>query len=106
MDALLEEYNDGSLTYFEKAAVNRQIEKLVDEDALMIPSYYKNTIRVMAWKWICFPAWLNMKYQDNLYDPMFGYLWFDADIEAECKKAREENKMLSDNTYSLSERYR
>lgn len=106
MDALLEKYNDGSLTYFEKAAVNRQIEKIVDEDALMIPSYYKNTIRVMAWKWICFPAWLNMKYQDNLYDPMFGYLWFDADIEAECKKAREENKMLSDNTYSLSDRYR
>ncbi|WP_432917340.1 hypothetical protein [Treponema denticola] len=47
-----------------------------------------------------------MKYQDNLYDPMFGYLWFDADIEAECKKAREENKMLSDNTYSLSDRYK
>ena len=106
MDFLLEKYEKGSLTYVEKAAVNRRIEKIVDEDALMIPSFYKDTIDVMAWKWICFPAWLNMKYQKYLDDPMFGYMWFDGDIEKECLKAKDENKILQMRAYFLSERYK
>lgn len=106
MDLLLEKYEKGSLTYVEKAAVNHRIEKIVDEDALMIPSFYKDTIDVMAWKWICFPAWLNMKYQKYLDDPMFGYMWFDGDIEKECLKAKDENKILQMRAYFLSERYR
>ncbi len=106
LDSLLEKFNDDNLTYFEKAAINRQIEKIADEAALMIPSYYKNTISVMAWKWLCFPVWLNMRYQDRLDEPMFGYIWFDGDIEAECKRAKAENKMLEDASYSLSERYK
>ena len=106
MDILLEKYEKGSLTYVEKAAVNRRIEKIVDEDALMIPSFYKDTIDVMAWKWICFPAWLNMKYQKYLDDPMFGYMWFDGDIEKECLKAKDENKILQMRAYFLSERYK
>ncbi|MGF7110125.1 ABC transporter substrate-binding protein [Treponema pedis] len=106
LDRLLERFNESGLTYEEKAVINREIEKIVDEAALMVPSYYKNTIDVMAWKWICFPSWLNMRYQNNLDNPMFGYMWFDAEIEAECKKAKAENKMLEENSYSLSGRYK
>lgn len=106
LDALLEECESQDLTYTEKAAVNRKIEERVDQAALMVPSYYKNTISIMAWKWICFPAWLNMKYQTSLDDPMFGYMWFDPDIEAECRRAKAENKMLEDKEYALSRRYR
>ncbi|WP_253691998.1 MULTISPECIES: ABC transporter substrate-binding protein [unclassified Treponema] len=105
MDALLEKYEKNSLTYAEKAAVNREIEKIAHEAALMIPSFYKNTIDVMAWKWICFPAWLNMKHQKYLDDPMFGYMWFDAEIENECIRAKNEGKILQMRVYSLSERY-
>lgn len=106
IDFLLEEFERSDLTYYEKADINRKIEAIVDEEALMIPAYYKNTISVMAWKWICFPAWFNMKYQNYIDDPMFGYMWFDADIEAECNKAKENNKLLYDASYSLSNRYK
>ena len=105
LDALLEKY-DAVKNYSEKAELNRKIEKLVDEAALMVPSYYNNSVKLLAWKWICFPAWLNMKYQAELVDPMFGYLWVDPQIEEECKKAMAEHNLMENRIYVLSSRYK
>ncbi len=105
LDALLEQYENAP-SYAQKAAVNCEIEIIADEAALMVSSYYDNSFTLAAWKWICFPAWFNMKRQPEPEDPMFGYLWFDPAIEAECRKAMEAGRFFEKRIRFLSGRYK
>ncbi len=93
-----------------KAVLDRQIQRKVDEQALVVPSYYVPFFRGAAWKWIRFPAWLSQKYHDDFYDPFsgttgyVGYFWVDADIRREVLEAQRSGKaypprIIKDETY-------
>jgi microcin C transport system substrate-binding protein len=97
MDRLLDAFRaEGDLS--RKAALDRQIQRKVDEEALVVPSFYVPFFRGAAWKWIRFPAWLSQKYHDDFYDPFslttgyVGYFWVDADIRREVLEAQRANK--------------
>lgn len=98
MDKLLDAYREeGDLN--KKAALNKQVQALVDRDALVIPNYYVPFIRGGAWKWVRFPAWLGMKYDDSFYGVLggdygsaAGYLWIDDAIKKEVQDAQKAGK--------------
>jgi microcin C transport system substrate-binding protein len=97
MDRLLDAFRaEGDLA--RKAQLDRQIQRKVDEAALVIPSYYVPFFRGVAWKWIRFPSWLSQKYHDDFYDPLsgttgyVGYFWVDAEIRREVLEAQRGNK--------------
>jgi microcin C transport system substrate-binding protein len=109
MDRLLDAFRaEGDLS--RKAALDRRIQRKVDEEALVIPSYYVPFWRGAAWKWIRFPAWLSQKYHSDFYDPFsgttgyVGYFWVDGDIRREVLAAQRSGKpypprTISDQTY-------
>jgi microcin C transport system substrate-binding protein len=109
MDRLLDAFRSES-DLAKKAALDRQIQRKVDEEALVVPSYYVPFFRGAAWKWIRFPAWLSQKYYDDFYDPLsgttgyVGYSWVDPDIRKEVLEAQRSGKaypprIIKDETY-------
>jgi len=96
MDRLLDAFRaEGDLG--RKAELDRQIQRQVHEEALVVPSYYVPFWRGAAWKWVRFPAWLSQRYHDDFYDPLSisgytGYFWVDQDIRRETLEARRANK--------------
>jgi microcin C transport system substrate-binding protein len=97
MDRLLDAFRAES-DLGRKAALDRQIQRKVDEAALVVPNYYVPYFRGAAWKWVRFPAWLSQKYYDDFYDPFSGttgytgYLWVDNDIKREVVEAQRAGK--------------
>ena len=93
MDKLLDAFRSES-DLKKKAALDRQIQRKVDEAALVIPNYYVPYFRGAAWKWIRFPAWLSQKYFDDFYDPFgnttgyAGYFWVDSDVRKQVIDAQ------------------
>ncbi|MGO9308373.1 MAG: extracellular solute-binding protein [Spirochaetia bacterium] len=109
MDKLLDAFRSAS-DLAKKAALDRQIQRKVDEAALVIPNYYVPYWRGAAWKWIRFPAWLSQKYFDDFYDPLSGttgytgYFWIDGDIRKEVIDAQRSGRayaprVIRDETY-------
>jgi microcin C transport system substrate-binding protein len=100
MDKLLDAFRaEGDLK--KKAALDQKIQALVDRDALVIPNYYVPFYRGGSWKWIQYPSWLGMKYDEGYYavfesgygSPM-GYQWFDPAIKKEVTDAQKAGKAL------------
>jgi microcin C transport system substrate-binding protein len=97
MDKLLDAFRSES-DLAKKAALDRQIQKKVDEAALVVPNYYVPYWRGAAWKWIRFPSWLSQKYFDDFYDPFSGttgytgYFWIDDDVKKEVIAAQRGGK--------------
>jgi len=97
MDKLLDAFRSES-DLAKKAALDRQIQRKVDEAALVIPNYYVPYWRGAAWKWVRFPRWLSQKYHDDFYDPFsstsgyVGYFWVDQDIQKEVTAAKKAGK--------------
>jgi microcin C transport system substrate-binding protein len=109
MDKLVESFRAES-DMARKAALSREIQRKVDQEALVIPSYYVPYWRGGAWKWIRFPKWLSQKYHDNFYDPLssttgyVGYFWIDPEIQKEVTAAQRGGKaytprLFRDETY-------
>jgi microcin C transport system substrate-binding protein len=100
MDKLLDAFR-GESDLRRKAALDRQIQRKVDEAALVIPNYYVPYFRGAAWKWIRFPAWLSQKYFDDFYDPFgnttgyAGYFWVDNDIRKQVIEAQRSGRTLA-----------
>jgi microcin C transport system substrate-binding protein len=97
MDRLLDAFRSES-DLAKKAALDRQIQRKVDEAALVIPNYYVPYWRGAAWKWIRFPSWMSQKYFDDFYDPFSGttgytgYFWVDSDIRKEVLDSQRSGK--------------
>ena len=97
MDKLVEAFRAES-DLAKKAALSREIQRKVDQEALVVPNYYVPYWRGAAWKWIRFPAWLSQKYHDDFYDPFsntsgyVGYFWIDPDIKKEVTDAQKAGK--------------
>ena len=109
MDRLVESFRAES-DIAKKAALSREIQRKVDQEALVIPSYYVPYWRGAAWKWIRFPKWLSQKYHDDFYDPFsgttgyVGYFWIDPDIQKEVTDAQRAGRsyaprIFRDDTY-------
>jgi microcin C transport system substrate-binding protein len=104
MDKLLDAFRTES-DLSKKAAIDRQIQRKVDEAALVVPNYYVPYWRGAAWKWIRFPAWLSQKYHDDFYDPFSstsgytGYFWVDDDIRKEVIAAQRGGKAYAPRLY-------
>lgn len=104
MDRLVDAARDtGDLE--EKAELTKQIQQLVHEDALVVPSYYVPYWRGAAWKWIRFPGWLTQRYHDDFYDPItgtsgyVGYMWIDEDIRDEVMQAMKDGVTFEPRTF-------
>ncbi|WP_029410524.1 extracellular solute-binding protein [Treponema pedis] len=92
----------------ELARIDKEIQRIVHDEALIIPGYYLDFSRIAAWKWIRFPSWGNAKFIDfyGWADPMtFGWMWMDENIKAEVQKAMEEGKTYEPQVWHLAERY-
>ena len=106
MEALLDIESDDNVPISEKAENNKKIERLVHEEALVIPNYYTDFSRTAAWKWIKFPSWGNMKFvKDPIGEYFYSYAWFDADVKEEVEKARAEGKAFEPKIWKPSTRY-
>ncbi len=100
MDKLLDAFRaEGDLK--KKAELTKKIERLVDQEALVIPHYYVPYYRGGTWKWVRFPKWLNNKFNDDFFEAMapyngygayFGYQWIDQDIRKEVLEAQKAGK--------------
>jgi microcin C transport system substrate-binding protein len=106
MDRLLDAFRaEGDLG--RKAALDRQIQRKVHEEALVVPSFYVPFFRGGAWKWLRFPAWLSQKYHDDFYDPFAGstgytgYFWVDEEIRREVLEARRGNKAYAPRLFKV-----
>ena len=109
MDRLVEAFRSAS-DLAKKAELSREIQRKVDQEALVIPNYYVPYFRGSAWKWVRFPGWLSQKYHDDFYDPLsstsgyVGYSWIDPDIRREVMEAQKagkayEPRIFRDETY-------
>ncbi|PIE97823.1 MAG: ABC transporter substrate-binding protein [Treponema sp.] len=104
LDELLEQYNNFTGSLSKQAELNKEIERAVNSLAVFIPAFYTDTQNLMAWKWVCFPGWLNRRHERFFSEPMFGYFWSDEAIYEDIKKARTEKKHIKMSIWNLSER--
>lgn len=90
----------------EKAKIIIEIQRRVHDLALVLPHYYVPYTRVGSWKWVRYPKWLNVKYNDSFSDPLYdtmhgykGYNWIDEDIKKEVIQAKIKGLTLEMKTY-------
>ena len=105
LDLLLEEYQKPDLSIQEKGECNIKIEEIVRENALFIPTYYPISEKVICWKYIRFPGWLNLQYMKDFSSPFIGLGWFDEEIKNDIDKAIKDGKGFEERTWNLSSRY-
>lgn len=106
MDKLIEAF-EAAGTLQEQAEINKQIERLVHEEAPVIPLYYVGYTFVAAWKWVRFPAW-GAEDKEAYYfnDPFWSYMWVDEDIRTEVLDAMSKGETFTPRYYRLTERYK
>lgn len=104
MDKLVEAYRAES-SLAKKAEIDRKIQKLVDQEALVMPNYYVPFVRGASWKWLRFPRWLDTQFDGEFYDPMgaglgsyMGYFWIDPAIKKEVQQAMKDKKAYEPRT--------
>lgn len=109
MDKLLDAYRaEGDIN--KKADLDKQIQRIVDRDALVVPNYYVPFTRGGTWKWVRYPAWLGMKYDSSIFEPMdgsygygsyMGYFWVDDKIRSEVLDAQKKGKAYAPMTIKV-----
>ncbi|OQY37728.1 MAG: hypothetical protein B6229_07815 [Spirochaetaceae bacterium 4572_7] len=89
-----------------KAEISKEIQRLVHDLALVIPSYVVPYTRGASWKWLRYPSWLNQKYSDAFLEPLAnimsgynGYNWVDGDIKKEVIQAKMKGESFEPRTY-------
>jgi len=105
LDKALEEYEKPNLSIQEKAECNMKIEEIVRKNALFIPTYYPISERVICWKYIRFPGWLNLKYMKEFSSPFMGLGWFDEKIKNDVDEAIKNGEGFEERIWKLSSRY-
>ena len=106
LDSLLEKYEDPNLSIQEKAKCNMRIEEIVRENALFIPTYYPISEKILCWKYIRFPGWLNTQYMKDFSSPFMGLGWFDEEIKKDIDDAIRNKEGFDERIWKLSTRYK
>ncbi len=79
----------------EKAEISRRLQTMLLDAALVIPGYYSPYSLAASWKWVRYPVWLTLKYQEDFTDPLTGgYFWLDENIRDEVLAALASGKAL------------
>jgi microcin C transport system substrate-binding protein len=109
MDKLLDAFRD-TADLAVKADLDKKIQRLVDQEALVMPNYYVPYFRGGTWKWERFPAWLDTKFYDDFFQPLsansgyggyFGYMWIDQAIQKEVQDAMKNKKAYAPRVYMV-----
>jgi microcin C transport system substrate-binding protein len=109
MDKLLDAFRD-TADLKTKADLTKKIQRMVDQEALVMPSYYVPYVRGGTWKWVRFPAWLDTKFHDDFfptidatsgYGGYFGYMWIDSAIKTEVQAAMKAKKVYEPRVYRV-----
>lgn len=93
LDSLLEKGKTNGnkhVTMEEKIKINKQIEQIVRDNALFIPTYYRIVKMGLCWKYIRFPALSSMPYMEDLCTGFAPLLWFDKEIKEDVEEAFKE----------------
>ena len=105
LDLNLEKYQRVDLSIQEKAECNIKIEEIVRKNALFIPTYYPISEKVICWKYIRFPGWLNTQYMKDFASPFMGLSWFDEKIKNDIDEAMKNKEGFEKKIWKLSRRY-
>ena len=105
LDSFLEKYEDPDLSIKKKAECNMRIEEIVRENVLFIPTYYPISEKIVCWKYIRFPGWLNLKYMKDFSSPFMGLGWFDEEIKKSVDEAIKNGDGFEQRIWKLSKRY-
>lgn len=105
LDRLVMEYKNES-DVKTMSSLNKQIQNRVHDLALVVPTSYVPFTRGASWKWVRYPSWLNVKYNDIFMDPLYscmsgytGYNWIDSDIKSEVIRANIKGHTFEPRTY-------
>lgn len=104
LDLTLEKYEKPNLSIQEKAECNMRIEEIVRENALFIPTYYPVTEKIICWKYIRFPGWLNLQYMKDFASPFIGLGWFDDEIKNDIDKAMNHGEGFEERIWKFKQR--
>lgn len=88
----------------ELAEINKQIERLINEEAIIVPLYVSQVQNVGAWQWVRFPTWGNRREHSIDMTP-YGYIWIDDTVKLEVLTAQKNNKRTEPRIYTISSRY-
>ncbi|MGF7110128.1 ABC transporter substrate-binding protein [Treponema pedis] len=108
MEKYLAVEDDPNVPISEKAENNKKIERLVHEEAIVIPAWYSDFGRVGVWKWIKFPAWYIQKYGGTPFSNtnfIPSYAWFDPEVKEEVEKSMAEGKTYEPKIWKFGTRY-
>lgn len=104
MDKLLDAF-EAEPSLAKKAELQQKIERMVHEEALVVPNYYVPFTRLASWKWVRYPAWLGQQFDDSWSDPINGgYFWIDEAIRKEVLAAKKSGQaykplLIKDETF-------
>jgi len=107
MDRLIMAYRQAST---EKARIGlaHQLEQLVHDSGVYIPTYYVPYTRSGAWRWVQLPDFLASKLDDGLFSPFGngGVFWVDEDLKAETLQAKKRGVPFVESDVVVDVRYR
>ena len=107
MDALIMQYRaetDGA----QRATLARQLQQMIHDSAVYIPTYQVPYTRAAYWRWVKLPATLGTKNSDSLFSPFGsggGLFWIAEDIKNETLAARKSDQAFAPVT-RIEQRYK
>ncbi|MGJ8633745.1 MAG: ABC transporter substrate-binding protein [Luteolibacter sp.] len=96
----------------ELADATKKLQHIVHDEAIFVPSYTVDFVRVAFWRWLKWPDSEETRFTAPLvYEPLEAYVhWIDEDIKAETMEAKrsgktfpEVNKIVDDYRYPVSD---
>lgn len=94
-----------------KKALSRDIQKVIDDAAVIVPGYMVPYAREAYWRWIELPEKLATKktgflFHDWGFKQSYGTFWLNSDVKKETKKAMDKGTVFEpvtivDETYKL-----
>jgi microcin C transport system substrate-binding protein len=97
LDRLIDTY-DATPDLDTRVELAHRIEKIIHDQAVVIPTYKIPFIRETYWRWLRLPEWHSVRTADEVFDPLGhepylgGIFWIDEAIKADTLAARQEGR--------------
>lgn len=102
LDPLIERYR-GSDDAEEMLALSRQMEEIVDEEAIFIPGFVQPFLRMGSWRWVGWPDDFSVKLAGHYEDHWVH--WIDEDLKEETRSAKRSGKTFPPGVFTY-DKYR